>query len=55
MLEDIFLPSVLFDRFGAIRVSVPTIENLKKWKQDNIAYSEEDAADVLADIYQSGL
>lgn len=55
IIEDIYLPSVLFDRFGGIRVSVPTLANLKKWKQDNMAYSEEDAADVLADIYQNGL
>ncbi len=55
LLEDIYLPSVLFDRFGGIRVSVPSMDNLKKWKQDNMAYSEEDAADVLADIYQNGL
>lgn len=46
-LDNVYLSKILFEKFGDVRVSVPTLESIQEWKRDNLSFSEEDAADLL--------
>ena len=46
-LGDLDLPKILYEKFGDKIITIPKIENLQKWKRENMRISEEDIADEL--------
>jgi hypothetical protein len=46
-LGDLDLPKILYEKFGDKIITIPKIENLQKWKRENMRISEEDIADKL--------
>lgn len=52
-LGNVYLSKILFEKFGDIRVSVPTLQSIQEWKRNNLSFSEEDAADLLTYNRQS--
>jgi hypothetical protein len=47
-LGDLDLPKILYEKFGDKIITIPKIENLQKWKRENMRISEEDIADELS-------